>query len=52
LFFNDLAERDTLYYFSLQLKSNIRIKQFLETEKDLSKVRDIENLLDSAYFQQ
>ncbi|RCW55391.1 hypothetical protein [Halanaerobium sp. ST460_2HS_T2] len=50
LFFNDLAERDTLYYFSLQLKSNIRIKQFLETEKDLSKVRDIENLLDSAYF--
>ena len=50
VFFNDLAERDTLYYFSLQLKSKVIIKQLIETENDLSKVKDIENLLEGAHF--
>ncbi|PTW00134.1 PA14 domain-containing protein [Halanaerobium saccharolyticum] len=52
VFFNDLAERDTLYYFSLQSKNKLTIKQLIETENDLSKLKDIENLLESAHFKE
>ncbi len=50
VFFNDLAERDTLYYFSIQSKSNVTIKQLIEMENNSLKIKDIENLLESAHF--
>ncbi|SIQ35700.1 PA14 domain-containing protein [Halanaerobium kushneri] len=50
VFFNDLAERDTLYYFALQSQNDIKIKQIIEAEKDLRKAKDLEKFLQSAHF--
>ncbi len=50
VFFNDLAERDTLYYFSLQLKSERELTQFIEIKEDSTKLKNIESFLKTAHF--
>lgn len=50
VFFDDLAERDTLYYFSLKYEGNLPLEQTLNILEDKDKVKSLENFLSGAYF--
>lgn len=51
VFYDDLAERDTYFYFRLEYLSEQKISQCLDIEDKISyKVKQVEKFLESMYF--